>query len=298
MAQQSMINTIQDSGSRGAAKWPEPVKIADAAPFVLVHVACFAALWTGVSRRALLLAAALYVIRMFGITAGLHRYFSHRAFKTGRLFQFTLAFIGQSAAQGGVLWWASKHRTHHRHSDTELDVHSPTRFGFLFAHIGWVYTATRGKTSYDNIKDLTRYPELVWLDSHIYIPALLLSAVSYLIAGPSGLVVGMFWSTVALYHATFCINSLAHIVGSQRYDTGDSSRNNWLLAIFTLGEGWHNNHHYFMASARQGFFWWELDITFLVLRALSWTRVVWDLNPVPVHVLRGERGMRQKHSKV
>jgi stearoyl-CoA desaturase (Delta-9 desaturase) len=258
-------------------------------PFLLAHLACGAAVWTGVTREAVVLGVALYVLRMFGICAGYHRYFSHRAFKTGRTFQFLLAILAQSSAQRGVLWWAAKHRWHHKHSDTELDVHSPRQRGFLYAHLGWIFTPSHHETDYGAVPDLAKFPELVWLDRHPYLPAALLGLAAWLIAGWSGLVVGFFWSTVAVWHATFSINSLAHVSGRRRYVTGDDSRNNWWLAILTMGEGWHNNHHAYQSSARQGFRWWEFDPTFYILKLLSWARIVGDLQAPPATVLRGEQ---------
>ncbi|MBV9772589.1 MAG: fatty acid desaturase [Gemmatimonadetes bacterium] len=258
-------------------------------PFVLLHLACFGILWTGVSRASLLLCAALYLVRMFGVTAGYHRYFSHRSYRTSRVGQFLLAFLCQTSAQQGILWWASKHRDHHKHADTPEDVHSPRHFGFLFAHVGWIFSVKRGAADYSNISDLTRFPELVWLDRLKYVPPTLLGVACWLALGWQGLFVGFFLSTVILYHCTFAINSLAHVVGKQRYLTGDDSRNNWWLALVTLGEGWHNNHHYYMSSTRQGFRWWEVDPTYYALVALSWAGIVWELRAPPAHVVSGER---------
>jgi stearoyl-CoA desaturase (delta-9 desaturase) len=257
-------------------------------PFVLTHLVCLAAIWTGVTPTALAIGVALYVVRMFGTTAGYHRYFSHRTYKTSRAGQFLLALLAQSSAQRGVLWWAAKHRHHHQHSDTERDVHSPRQRGFLYAHLGWIFTPQHGETDYDAIPDLTRYPELVWLNQHQYLPATVLAVACFLAAGWSGLIVGFFWSTVILYHGTFFINSLAHVHGSQRYVTGDDSRNNWWLALLTLGEGWHNNHHAYQRSTRQGFRWYEIDPTYYALTALSWTGLVWDLGAPPAEVVRNE----------
>ena len=262
--------------------------------FVAVHLACLAAFWTGVTIEALTLGAALYLLRMFGITAGYHRYFAHRAYKTSRAFQLVLACLAQSSAQRGVLWWAGKHRWHHRHSDTELDVHSPARHGFLYAHVGWIWAPCHDATDLALVPDLAKFPELVWLDRHHYLTAVLLAVAAWLLGGWPGLVVGFFWSTVALWHATFCINSLAHVLGRRRYVTGDDSRNNWWLAVFTLGEGWHNNHHAFQASARQGFRWWQYDPTWYALTALSWFGVVWDLNRPPTSLVRGEQRLGRR----
>ncbi len=265
-----------------------------AIPFVLVHIACFAAIWTGVTATALWICLALYVIRIFAIGAAYHRYFSHRAFSTSRAFQFVLACLAQSTTQKSVLWWAAKHRHHHLHSDTENDVHSPRQSGFFYAHVGWIFATRHDETDLTKIPDFARYPELMWLHRFELAPALVMGAVAFLVGGWSGLVVGFLWSTVLLYHATFCINSMAHVIGSKRYVTGDDSRNNWLLALITFGEGWHNNHHAFQSSVRQGFRWWEVDPTFYILTGLSWCGVVWNMKSPPQAVLRNEQrlGMR------
>jgi stearoyl-CoA desaturase (delta-9 desaturase) len=181
------------------------------------------------------------------------------------------------------------HRRHHRHSDTAADVHSPIVRGFLYAHVGWIFVPRNTATDYDAVRDLSRYRELVLLDRHHYLPPILLGVLSWAIAGWPGLVIGFCWSTVVLWHATFSINSLAHLIGRRRYVTGDQSRNNWLLALLTLGEGWHNNHHAYQASARQGFRWWECDVTYYVLCTLSWVGLVWDLHVPPKAVIRGEQ---------
>ncbi|MGA2127685.1 MAG: acyl-CoA desaturase, partial [Xanthobacteraceae bacterium] len=260
-----------------------------AIPFVLVHAACLAALWTGITWTAVALCVALYWLRIFAIGAGYHRYFSHRAYATSRAFQLVLAVLCQSTAQKSVLWWAAKHRHHHLHSDTTQDVHSPRHFGFVYSHLGWIFADKHGGTDLTKIADFARYPELMWLHRLELAPAFVLAGLCFVIGGWSGLVIGFFWSTVLVYHATFCINSLAHVRGSRRYVTGDDSRNNLLLAIFTMGEGWHNNHHAFQSSVRQGFRWWEIDATFYILTALSWLRVVWDLKAPPAALLRNER---------
>ena len=259
-----------------------------AIPFVLVHLACVAALWTGLTYDALVLCFLLYWLRIFAIGAGYHRYFSHRAYQTSRAFQFALAVLSQSTAQKSVLWWASKHRHHHLHSDTETDVHSPRHQGFVYSHLGWIFSRKNDVADLVKVADFARYPELMWLHKHELVPPVVLALLSVLIAGWSGLVVGFFWSTVLVYHATFCINSLAHVRGRRRYVTGDDSRNNWLLALFTMGEGWHNNHHAYQSSVRQGFRWWEIDATFYLLKALSWTGLVWDLKTPPAAVRLNE----------
>jgi stearoyl-CoA desaturase (delta-9 desaturase) len=260
-----------------------------AIPFTLVHLACVAAIWSGVTWQAVAICIGLYWLRIFAIGAGYHRLFSHRSYATSRVFQFVLAFLAQSSAQKSILWWAAKHRHHHLHSDTDQDVHSPRHKGFLYSHVGWIFTSRNDATDLLKVADLARYPELMWLHKYELVPAVALGAVCFLVAGWSGLVVGFFWSTVLVYHATFCINSLAHVRGRIRYVTGDDSRNNWLLAIFTMGEGWHNNHHAYQSSVRQGFRWWEFDPTFYILSALSRLGIVWDLKTPPKQVLHNEQ---------
>jgi len=260
-----------------------------AIPFVLVHLACLAALWTGVTWPAVFLCVGLYWLRIFAIGAGYHRYFSHRAYSTGRVFQFVLAFLAQTSAQNSVLWWAAVHRGHHLHSDTALDPHSPRRQGFFYAHVGWIFDRKHISTDRVRVADLTRFPELVWLDRFELVPAVVAALLCYLLAGWSGVAVGFLWSTVLVYHSTFAINSLAHVHGKKRFVTGDDSRNNWFLALVTMGEGWHNNHHAWQSSVRQGFRWWELDPTYAILRGLSRIGVVWDLKLPPQALLRGEQ---------
>lgn len=257
--------------------------------FIFVHLAPLAAFWTGVTATSIVLCITLYVVRMFGVTAGYHRYFSHRSFKTSRLGQFLLAFLAMSSTQKSVLWWAALHRHHHRHSDQEEDIHSPVLRSFFYSHVGWIFDERYSETRVEDVPDLVKYPELRFLDRHQLIPGIALGIVCFLIDGWAGLLIGFFLSTVLLYHGTFFINSLAHVHGKQRYLTGDDSRNNWWLAIITLGEGWHNNHHAYQRSTRQGFRWYEIDITYYVLKALSWTGLVWDLGEPPAEVVRNER---------
>ncbi len=266
----------------------------DMIPFIMIHIAALGVFWTGVTTTAVILCIGLYLLRMWALTAGFHRYFSHRTYKTSRWFQFVLAFLGQTSAQKGVLWWSAIHRAHHRHSDTPEDPHSPKHQGFFVSHVGWIFHQKANKADYSTVKDLSEYPELVWLDKYQHMPAVLLAIFTFLVGGWPGLVVGFFLSTVLLYHGVFAINSVAHVVGNQRYVTGDESKNNWWLALITLGEGWHNNHHHYQSSTRQGFFWWEVDISYYVLRALSTVGLVWDLRAPPQELLTGERRLGRK----
>ena len=272
-----------------AADVHDDIMYPSALPFIVMHFSCFAAFWSGITWQAVAMCVTLYWLRMFAITAGYHRYFSHRAYATSRLFQFVLAFLAQSTTQKSVLWWAAKHRHHHLHSDTPHDVHSPRHKGFFYSHLGWIFYRQHDLTDLVKVADFAAFPELKWLHRFEQAPAVILAIACFLIGGWSGLVVGFVWSTVLLYHATFCINSLAHVHGRKRYVTGDDSRNNWVLAFFTMGEGWHNNHHAYQSSARQGFRWWEIDVTFYILKALSYVRVVRDLKTPPAEVLRNEQ---------
>ena len=273
------------------------IRLRDALPILTIHLICLCVIWTGWSWTAVGVAFALYWVRMFAITAFYHRYFSHRTFRTHRAVQFFFGLIGASSAQRGPLWWAAHHREHHRHSDEHPDPHSPGWRGVLWSHTAWFLTEKGRTTNWKAIPDWKKVPELVWLERfHLVGPlglVVLLGLLGWALArwapgldtGPWQLIVwGFGISTTVLYHATFTINSIAHTVGSQRFNTGDDSRNNWFLALITLGEGWHNNHHYHPGTVRQGFYWYEFDPAYWILRAMSWFRLVWDLRPIPAWV--------------
>jgi len=275
-----------------------------ALPFLAMHLSLVALFWVGWSWTAVLTAAGLYVLRMFAITGFYHRYFSHRSFKTSRWFQFVIAVIGNSSVQRGPLWWAANHRHHHHHSDEEQDLHSPVRTGFLYSHFGWFTNRQNVYTKLKLIPDFAKFPELRLLDRFDLLVPLLGAAGMYVVGallerfapglGTTGgqMLTWSIISTVALAHGTFTINSLSHMYGKRRYETSDTSRNNWFLALLTMGEGWHNNHHGHQHSARQGFFWWEIDLTYYGLVALKWLGLVWDLRPVPQRVL--DQGRRRR----
>lgn len=274
-----------------------------ALPFIGLHLACLGVLVVGVSWFAVAVAVVLYAVRMFAITGFYHRYFSHKAFRTSRPVQFVFAVLGASSVQRGPLWWAAHHRQHHRASDTEADPHSPRQHGFWYSHMGWFLTRGAFRTDLEAVKDLARFPELRLLDRFdLLVPVLLAGGLFLLGAwledaapglgtnGPQLLVWGFFVSTVVLFHVTVTINSLAHRFGRRRFATRDDSRNNWFLALLTFGEGWHNNHHHYPGSARQGFRWWEYDFTYYGLKVLSLLRLVWDLKPVPEAFRRPQAG--------
>ncbi len=253
-----------------------PVSWRTSAPFIVCHFLPLLGLWTGVHPIDLVLLVVLYWVRMFFITAGYHRYFAHKSYRTSRAMQFVLAYGGLTAVQQGPLWWAAHHRTHHKYTDTDRDPHSPRR-GFIWSHVGWLLSGQYGGTNYEQISDFAKYPELRFLDRHDWIGPWSLAIACFLVGGWSGLFIGFFGSTVLLWHATFAVNSFAHVFGRRRYETNDLSRNSLGVALLTGGEGWHNNHHHYPLSARQGFYWWELDMTFLALRGLEKLGLVHDL---------------------
>lgn len=275
-------------------------------PFLLLHLVCFSVIWVSWSWAALGVCFALYIIRMFAITGFYHRYFSHRTFETSRFWQFIFAFVGNSAAQRGPLWWAAHHRHHHRHSDDPKDHHSPHQHGFLWSHMLWFTAIENFPTNLKEVKDLAKFPELRFLDRFASLAPLLLAISMYSLGqflnihfphlGTNGwqmLVWGFFISTILVFHGTCTINSLSHQIGTRRFKTSDESKNNLFLAFVTLGEGWHNNHHYYPGSVRQGFYWWEIDITYYLLKLLSQFGIIWNLRPVPEKVYLAAKNQKE-----
>lgn len=268
-----------------------PFFILHAVAIVGVFLVPFAWKWVG-------LCVGIYYLRMFAITGGYHRYFSHRTYKTSRAFQFLMALLAQSSAQKGALWWAANHRHHHKFSDQEEDIHSPLHSGFWWSHVGWILSKDNEETHWDLIGDFRKYPELVFLNRYPHLPAVALALILFATGGAPALMWGFFMSTVLLWHGTFTINSLSHVFGSRRYTTTDTSRNNFWLALLTLGEGWHNNHHCYQSSTKQGFFWYEIDVTYYALKALSKVGIVWDLRAPPLELLESKRIAKSGRSGV
>jgi len=254
-----------------------------------IHVLALGVFLVGTTATDLALFACTFWPRIFFITGGYHRYFSHKTYKTSRPFQAVLGFLGTACVQKGPLWWSSLHRHHHRFSDQPEDVHSPRR-GFWYAHQAWIEDPAWQATRLEYVPDFAKYPELRFMNKWHVLGPVALGALCVAVGGLSGFLWGFCLSTVLLWHATYTINSLSHRWGKVRYETGDDSRNNWVLALLTLGEGWHNNHHRYQASARNGFYWWEVDITYYVLRGLEKLGLIWDLRPVPASVLAEGRG--------
>jgi stearoyl-CoA desaturase (delta-9 desaturase) len=252
--------------------------------FVGIHLMGLFVVQTGMRWEWVLLAVASYYLRMFAVTAGYHRYFAHRAFKTSRVLQFALAFLAMTSAQKGVLWWAAHHRHHHKHSDGEKDAHSPIQTGFWFSHVGWILTKGSQRTDFGRVKDFAWYREIALLDRYYLIPPMLYAVMMYALWGFPGLIWGFFIPTIVLYHCTFFINSLTHMFGRVRYASNDGSKNSFVLAVLCCGEGWHNNHHYYQSAVNQGWFWWEVDLSYYVLTVCSWVGIVWDLRTPPQHI--------------
>jgi len=214
----------------------------------------------------------LYIITgMLGITLSYHRNLSHKSFKLPKWLEYTFAYCGVQAAQGSPLEWVSSHRYHHQHCDTPQDPHTPYE-GFWHSHMGWILDdkATDVKVGErGNIADMVNDPFYQFIEKtymfHIIGAGLLL----YLIGGFPWVVWGMGVRLVWVYHITWFVNSAAHVWGYQSWNTGDLSRNNWWVALLAFGEGWHNNHHAFEYSARHGLEWWQLDVTWLTVKALE-----------------------------
>ena len=272
---------------RSAGQWFNAVGI------TLIHVGTVYAFVRGADRGLIAMAVAFYFVRMFAMTGVYHRYFAHRTYKTSRLFQFLLALLGTSATQKGPLWWAATHRIHHKYSDTEKDVHSPKQRGFWYAHMGWWLGRDHEETQWTQIKDFSRFKELVFIDRWHVLGVFACMGIAAAMRGFDGFLWGYVVSTCFLLHGTFTVNSLAHVFGARRYETTDTSRNNWWLALITMGESWHNNHHHYMRSANQGFFWWEIDVTYYLLKGLEKLGLVWDVKKTPRHIVENRPAPRE-----
>jgi stearoyl-CoA desaturase (delta-9 desaturase) len=291
-------------------------KLKSITQFAVFHLVPLFALMTGATSFDWWLCLGMYYFRMFWITGGYHRYFSHKTYKTSRWFQFLIAFFAESSVQKGVLWWGAHHRHHHKTSDTPADPHSMKIYGFWYSHIGWISGPEYKETDFKAIQDYAKFPEIRWIDKHYTFPVFVTMFAVLIVGGfvnseandlgwltlgggawslqggLSSMFIGFFLSTAILFHGTFSINSIMHKIGNKRYESGDESRNSLILALVTLGEGWHNNHHYYMSSTRQGFFWWEIDLTYYVLKMFSFVGLVWDIQEVPKHI-KDSRNMKE-----
>jgi stearoyl-CoA desaturase (delta-9 desaturase) len=251
-----------------------------------IHLLPIFAFFTPFSLNDVCLFLVSYALRVFALTAGYHRYFSHKAFETNRFFQFFLAYFAACSLQGGPLWWASHHRHHHHTSDENSDVHSPVRSGFFHSHFLWFMQKKNLKAHYCLIKDFSQVPELRMLERYWYLAPLPMMLILYLIGDWNYIVWGFFVPTLFVNNVTYCVNSLVHLYGNRPYKTQDHSKNNWWVALLTFGEGWHNNHHRYAGSANQGFCWYQIDITYYLLKMLSTLRIVKNLKKVPSKILK------------
>lgn len=272
-------------------KWEEfdPISVL----FILVfHMAAIVGVFVvGVSLYLVGLGVLSYALRVWVITAGYHRYFAHRSFKTSRAFQFIIGLLGTLAVERGPLWWATMHRLHHQYADQEKDIHSPLQDGLLWAYIGWMHSRKYcAVNDYSKIKDFSKYPELRWLNRFYLIPPLVAGALLLTLCSPAVFVWVVLVGTVLQWHTLFFSNTACHIFGRRRFNTNDTSKNNLLCAIILMGEGWHNNHHFYARSARQGFYWWEVDVSYYSIKLFEKLGIVWNVQEVPPHILA--KGLR------
>jgi stearoyl-CoA desaturase (delta-9 desaturase) len=239
------------------------------------------------------LLVGMYLLTTLGIMVGYHRLFTHKSFRAVRPVQIVLGILGSMAFQGPLISWVGMHRMHHQHSDGAGDPHSPhaprRRFwrrlrGFWHAHIGWAFSpmpANAARYAGDLLRDRTirtvsaLFP--LWAVLGLLAPA----AVGFAVNGWYGAITGFVWGglvrALICHHATWSVNSVCHLWGSRPYESGDHSRNNAVVGVLALGEGWHNNHHAFPSSARHGLHWWQIDISYYVIRALVFCRLAWDV---------------------
>ena len=226
-----------------------------------------------------------------GVCLGLHRYFTHRSYRTPKWVEYCLAFLACLAGESGPIAWVAAHRYHHINSDTEKDPHSPEQ-GFLWAHMTWLFGRENFLTNRDSYKkyapDMANDRFLVLLDRYHMVPVFFMGGLLYVLGGWSFVVWGMFVRSVIVYHSTWLVNSAGHVWGYRSFETGEKSRNNWWVALLSFGEGWHNNHHAFQRSARHGFRWWEIDFTYIMIRVMEFLGLA---SQVQVPVENAEMGM-------
>jgi stearoyl-CoA desaturase (Delta-9 desaturase) len=253
------------------------------------------------------LLVGFYLLTAVGITVGFHRLFVHRSFETITPIKVALAALGSMAVQGSLFQWAARHRQHHQHSDTAHDPHSPHRYGrgflrrlrgFWHAHVGWAFGPDpQGLARY--VRDLRRSWALrlssalfpLWVVLGLVVPA----ALGGLLTGSwAGVLTGFIWGGLVrlflVHHVTWSVNSAGHLWGTRPYRSDDHSRNNLVLGVLALGEGWHNTHHAFPSSARHGLRWWQVDVSYYLIRLLALTGLAWNVKlPSPDAEARARR---------
>lgn len=256
-----------------------------AAIMVALHLVAFWALFHYTWQNLLAALVLHWVVVGLGISIGYHRLLTHRGFKTSKPFEYFLAMCGSFALEGGPVFWVATHRVHHQHSDGPGDPHTPRDGGF-WAHMGWVLFGDRefNKTPISSkyAPDLAGDPFYCWLTDWHWVPMTVVGLLMIAFVGWGMAAWGMVVRIVAGLHFTWLVNSATHMWGSRRFDTRDDSRNSWWVALLTFGEGWHNNHHAHPVSARHGLAWYELDISWLTLRLLSFLGVVWNVKVAKV----------------
>lgn len=242
----------------------------------ILHVGALFAPWTFSWSGFWVFFVLQFVTGLFGITLCYHRLLAHRSFHVPKWLEYVLTFCGCLALQGGPIKWVATHRVHHAFSDRPQDPHSPTR-GFWWAHILWLFAYDEaldsGTQCHRYAPELSRDPVHRFFDRTNSAYNLILGAILYGLGGLSWLVWGLCVRTVFVYHVTWLVNSAAHLWGYQTFKTNEGSTNNWWVALLSYGEGWHNNHHAYLHSAAHGLRWWELDLTYLVIRVLGWARL-------------------------
>lgn len=264
---------------------------------LVVHLFSLGVLFVPYTHELLIATVVSYFIRVFAWEGASHRYFAHRTYETSRAFQLFLAILAAAAGVRGPLWWVTHHRLHHRTSDTVDDLHSPIYYGFWYAHMNWFFNQRNSETDLDAAKEFVRFPELVLVNKYHYVFLPILMIAIYLAGEYTALFgrTGLGWSavfwvfflgTMLALQSLFTINSFVHgikpsIFNHRRFGTDDTTTNCWPMAILTMGASWHNNHHRYAGSAKVGFYWWQIDLTYCVLRLLALLGLIWNLRLVP-----------------
>ncbi len=269
-----MSTDVIDISNRQKMNWTTTIVL------VLFHIGAVAALFM-FSWKAFLVSAALYWMAVgWGISLGYHRLHTHRSYKTPLIVEYFFALCGALTLEGGPIFWVATHRIHHQNSDHDGDPHSP-REGTYWAHMGWIMT---GKAMHHDTSILKRYvPDLskdkfhVALTTWHWVPQVVVGLILLAIGGWPYVLWGVFFRTVFGLHCTWAVNSATHLWGSRRFATRDDSTNNWWVAMFTWGEGWHNNHHAHPVSARHGLAWYEIDINYMGIKALEFLGLARDV---------------------
>jgi stearoyl-CoA desaturase (delta-9 desaturase) len=296
-----MINSVETVGSNRPVEVQHKVSILSKAGILGATIIPLLGLATGivlvwgwgVSWLDLGLLAGFYLLTAIGITVGFHRLLVHRSFETSKVVKVILGALGSMAVQGSVFMWVARHRQHHHHSDTLADPHSPHRFtgsllgrlrGFWHAHIGWAFGSSPDLRRY--VLDLKKSRSLsvvsalfpAWLVLGLVLPAVLGGLITGTWAGAgTGFIWGGLVRIFLVHHVTWCVNSVGHIWGAQPFRSSDQSRNNFLVGVFALGEGWHNTHHAFPTSARHGLKWWQLDMSYWFIRLMAMFGLAWNV---------------------